>query len=410
MEAVPSSYFRCIKFPHEGKLVTIDQLSFYKTLNESGTSVPFVDNSTPACENMGVGLYSSMMGSFNIAAPILSVKSFPIYAITNVAQDQDFLERSFKTTYLLDPWPLPKSVTLMTKERTKGITSPLFAIEVAYRIVQEQSTDECSSHLVEEERNIYPLPMLSICSSSGSDPLDTELFTDETIMEVMCPVEKPWAISHRSSFLPTPDHSEMLDLELAMRKKCDWFRNPFLTKPVFVEGNLSNISTTILINISSNPKVTKNLLIGANCSPEEIQVYTTLFKEYQSIFAWTYEEMLGIDPWIVEHKIKTYPNVKPIRQKLRVVNPRKAPTIKAEIEKLLKVNFIYPVPLTEWVSNPVAMNKKDGKIHVCTDFRDPNKACPKDKYPTLFIDQILDDCFGDEIFSFMDGFSRYNQI
>jgi hypothetical protein len=156
--------------------------------------------------------------------------------------------------------------------------------------------------------------MLSIYSSSGSDPLDTELFTDETVMEVMCPVEKPWEISHhRSSFFPTIDHSERLDLELTMCEKCDWFRNPFSTNSVFVEGNLSNISATIPINISSNPKVTENLLIGADCSPKEIQVYMALLKEYQSIFTWTYEEMPGIDPWIVEHEIKTYLNVKPVR-------------------------------------------------------------------------------------------------
>ena len=47
--------------------------------------------------------------------------------------------------------------------------------------------------------------------------------------------------------------------------------------------------------------------------------------------------MPGIDPRIVEHEIKTYPNTKPIQQRLHAVNPRKAPTIKAEIEKLLKV-------------------------------------------------------------------------
>jgi hypothetical protein len=39
-----------------------------------------------------------------------------------------------------------------------------------------------------------------------------------------------------------------------------------------------------------------------------------------------------------------------------------------------------------------------------------NKACPKDNYPSPFIDQIIDDCAGCEIFSFMDGFSGYNQI
>ena len=84
MEIVPSSYFKCIKFPHEGKLVTIDQLSFYNAPNESRTAIPLVDNSTLACENMGISLYSSLMGSFNIFAPILSVKSFLIYVLTQV--------------------------------------------------------------------------------------------------------------------------------------------------------------------------------------------------------------------------------------------------------------------------------------------------------------------------------------
>ena len=132
MEVVPSSYFRCITFPHEGKLVTIDQLPFYNAPNESGTAIPLVDNSTPACENMGVDLYSSLMGSFNISAPILLVKSFPIYALTQVARDQGILERSFKTTYLLDPWTLPKSDTLVDDEGTTGMASPLSVAKVSY--------------------------------------------------------------------------------------------------------------------------------------------------------------------------------------------------------------------------------------------------------------------------------------
>ena len=68
--------------------------------------------------------------------------------------------------------------------------------------------------------------------------------------------------------------------------------------------------------------------------------------------------MLGIYPSIVVHGIKTYPTAKPVRQKLRQVHPWKAVAIKAEIEKLLKAGFIYPVPLTEWVSNIVPVNKK----------------------------------------------------
>ena len=56
------------------------------------------------------------------------------------------------------------------------------------------------------------------------------------------------------------------------------------------------------------------------------------------------------------------------------------------------------------------MDKKQGAIRICTDFCDLNRACPKDNFPTPFINQILDECVGSEVFSFMDGFSGYNQI
>ena len=96
--------------------------------------------------------------------------------------------------------------------------------------------------------------------------------------------------------------------------------------------------------------------------------------------------MPRIDPHIVEHEIKTYPNAKPVQQHLRVVNPCKDPAIKVEAEKLLKAGFIYSVPLIEWVSNPIHVDKKQETIHVCTDFKDLNRACPKDNFPTPFID------------------------
>ena len=116
--------------------------------------------------------------------------------------------------------------------------------------------------------------------------------------------------------------------------------------------------------------------------------------------------MSGIPPRIVEHEIKMYLDAKPVRQHLHAVNPRKAPAIKAEIEKLLKAGFIYLVPLTKWVSNPVPVDKKQGAIQICTDFCDLNYACPKHDFPTPFTDHILDECVGSELFSFMNGFSR----
>ena len=76
----------------------------------------------------------------------------------------------------------------------------------------------------------------------------------------------------------------------------------------------------------------------------------------------------------------------------------------------MHVGFIYPIPLANWDSNIVPIMKKQGTIRVCADYRDVNQAFPKDNYPTPFIDHIIDECAGCEIFSFMDGFFGYNQI
>ena len=123
-----------------------------------------------------------------------------------------------------------------------------------------------------------------------------------------------------------------------------------------------------------------------------------------------YDEIPGIDPWIVEHEIKTYPDAIPNRQHLRAMNPCKELAIKENIKNMLKVEFIYLVPLNEWLSKPVSIDKKHGTILVCIDFRDLNKAYPKDKFPTPFTNYILDECAGSEVFSFMDGILGYNQI
>ena len=95
-----------------------------------------------------------------------------------------------------------------------------------------------------------------------------------------------------------------------------------------------------------NSNVVENVYIGANCSLEEIAIYTALFKEFRDVFSWSYEEMPGIYPSIVKHKIWTYLDAKLVRQKLRPVNSCKAETIKVEVEKLLKACFIYPIALT----------------------------------------------------------------
>jgi len=73
-----------------------------------------------------------------------------------------------------------------------------------------------------------------------------------------------------------------------------------------------SIVATIPINISKTLGIMENELVGEYCSLEEIRVYTKLFKEFRDNFSLSCEEMPDIDPRIVEHKITTYPDVKPI--------------------------------------------------------------------------------------------------
>jgi hypothetical protein len=89
--------------------------------------------------------------------------------------------------------------------------------------------------------------------------------------------------------------------------------NPLATHEVYVEHNMATIAEILPINISRNPSIMENVFIGADCSPKEIQIYTNIFKEFCDVFAWSYEEMPGIDPRIVEHEITTYPDAKPVR-------------------------------------------------------------------------------------------------
>ena len=56
------------------------------------------------------------------------------------------------------------------------------------------------------------------------------------------------------------------------------------------------------------------------------------------------------------------------------------------------------------------VRKANGKWRMCVDFTDLNKACPKGSYPLPRIDQLVDSTAGHKLLSFMDTFSRYNQI
>ena len=95
---------------------------------------------------------------------------------------------------------------------------------------------------------------------------------------------------------------------------------------------------------------------------------------------------------------------------MRCFNQERYEAINGEVEKLLKVGFIWEVNYLEWISNVVLVKKANGKWRMCIDFTNLNKACPKDSFPLPKIDQLVDTTAGHDLFSVMDAFSGYNQI
>ena len=114
--------------------------------------------------------------------------------------------------------------------------------------------------------------------------------------------EQPMEDNHHRSFVLPPLNEEVSPLTSEATDHGQT-HSPSTSYGISTEGNLSIISKTITIDISIKPRVVETILIGAKCTPEEITLYKALFKEFHDIFAWSYEEMLGIDPQIVSWKM-----------------------------------------------------------------------------------------------------------
>ncbi|KAK0603755.1 hypothetical protein LWI29_008322 [Acer saccharum] len=132
-----------------------------------------------------------------------------------------------------------------------------------------------------------------------------------------------------------------------------------------------------------NPKQPKHKVLIESRLPEEIRSQLIEFlKGCCDSFAWSNSDMVGIDLEVIVYHLQVDPN---------------HPLVK-EVK--------YP----DWLANVLVVKKKNGKWHVCIDFIDLSKACPKDPFPLPHIDMLVDAIVGHELLSFMNAFSKYNQI
>ena len=120
--------------------------------------------------------------------------------------------------------------------------------------------------------------------------------------------------------------------------------------------------------------------------------------------------MPGLDPRLVAYTLNVDLEAKPVAQPAKIFHTEIEGQIVKEVHKLLAAGFIKPIQHPRWLSNIIPVKKKNRQIRCCVNFINLNTAFPKDEFPLPNMDLLIDSATGSLMFSFMDGFSRYNQI
>jgi hypothetical protein len=95
---------------------------------------------------------------------------------------------------------------------------------------------------------------------------------------------------------------------------------------------------------------------------------------------------------VIEHHLVIRLGFRPVKQKVRKQSLKRQEFIR--LEKVRKrAGFIREVQHPEWLTKPIVVPKAGGKLRMCIDYTDLNKACPKDPYPLPRIDQIVDSIY-----------------
>ena len=149
--------------------------------------------------------------------------------------------------------------------------------------------------------------------------------------------------------------------------------------------------------------------IGSKIAEDLRHLLIHFLKQNKDVFTWKQEDMGGIDPAIITHRLNVSPSFKPVKQKRRSFAPERQKAINEEVSKLLQAGAIREVEYHEWLAKVILVKKANGKWRLCIDFTDVDRACPKDSFPLPRINLIVDATAGHELLSFMDAFSGYNQ-
>ena len=150
--------------------------------------------------------------------------------------------------------------------------------------------------------------------------------------------------------------------------------------------------------------------VGSELLPQEKKMLIDFLRKNVDVFAWDAYEAPGVDPNFICHHLNVSSAVTPKKQPPRRPSKEHADAVREEVMKLKKAGAIKEVFYLEWLANTVVVKKKSGKLRVCLDFIDLNKACPKNPFPMPRIDRLVASTVGHPRMSFLDAFQGYHQI
>ncbi|GJW31538.1 reverse transcriptase domain-containing protein [Tanacetum coccineum] len=165
------------------------------------------------------------------------------------------------------------------------------------------------------------------------------------------------------------------------------------------------------IKVAINPEhPEQTVMIGSDLTEKTRSKLCNLLQRSLDIFAWTPTDMTGVPRQIAEHKLNVRKGCQPVRQKKRGQAAERNVAINDEVSKLVTAGIMREVHYHDWLSNPVMVKKSDNSWRMCVDFKDLNKACPKDGYPLPEIDWKVESLCGFPFKCFLDAYKGYHQI
>ncbi|GAV61707.1 hypothetical protein CFOL_v3_05233 [Cephalotus follicularis] len=101
--------------------------------------------------------------------------------------------------------------------------------------------------------------------------------------------------------------------------------------------------------------------VGSYLGKVEKGELITFLRGSKDVFAWSAEEVPGISPNVMVHKLSVDPMRPLTRQKNRNFSPERQQAIAEDVSKMLQAGFIREVHYSDWLANPVLVKKANGK-------------------------------------------------